>query len=103
MTASDLVVYHYLAIGKLGRGEVVNEYEDKIAPQYYDLIASFYADREGPYLLGDAVSYADFAVYVSIDNDARTGTLPATLPASLARFQTAFEARPNIADYVKQG
>ncbi|KAL2669960.1 hypothetical protein Neosp_015126 [[Neocosmospora] mangrovei] len=203
MTASDLVVYHYLAIGKLGRGEVVklflidagidfeerlyrrddtwpetkerlkkqgltrngqvpaleykglvltghipilrflsrdlgeydgstnqdkylvdvvsdiyvdwrvhwvtnlkgpnSEYKDKIAPQYYDLIASFYADREGPYLLGDAVSYADFAVYVSIDNDARTGTLPATLPASLARFQTAFDARPNIAGYVKQG
>ncbi|RSL43075.1 hypothetical protein CEP53_011880 [Fusarium sp. AF-6] len=80
-----------------------SEYKDKIAPQYYDLIARFYADREGPYLLGDVVSYADFAVYVSIDNDARTGTLPAALPASLARFKTAFEARPNIADYVKQG
>jgi glutathione S-transferase len=52
------------------------EYKETIAPQYYDLIGRYYADREGPYLLGDEISYTDFAVYVSIDNDARTKTLP---------------------------
>ncbi|KAJ4264522.1 hypothetical protein NW762_005724 [Fusarium torreyae] len=79
------------------------EYKETIAPQYYDLIGKYYADREGPYLLGDEVSYADFAVYVSIDNDARTGTLPDTLPESVTKFKAALEARPNIVDYIKKG
>jgi glutathione S-transferase len=35
----------------------------------------FYRDHAGPYLLGNRVTYADFAVYQSIDNDERTGTL----------------------------
>ncbi|KAH7245120.1 hypothetical protein BKA59DRAFT_511072 [Fusarium tricinctum] len=80
-----------------------DEYKTKQAPEYYELIGQYYADREGPYLLGNQVSYADFAVYVSIDNDARTGTLPATLPESLNKFKEAFEARSNIAEYIKQG
>jgi prostaglandin-H2 D-isomerase / glutathione transferase len=52
------------------------EYKEKDAPPYYELLGQYYAEREGPYLLGDTVSYADFAVYVSLDNDIRTGTLP---------------------------
>jgi glutathione S-transferase len=57
------------------------EYKETIAPQYYDLIGKYYADREGPYLLGDDISYTDFAVYVSIDNDSRTKTLPVRRPS----------------------
>lgn len=34
-----------------------------------------YAEIDGPYLLGDKITYADFAVYQSLDNDQRTGTL----------------------------
>lgn len=45
-------------------------------PGYYNLVAQYYADYVGPYLLGDRVTYVDFAVYQSIDNDQRTGTLP---------------------------
>lgn len=45
-------------------------------PTYYDLIAQYYSEYEGPYLLGDRVTYVDFAVYQSIDNDRRTETLP---------------------------
>ena len=52
------------------------EFKEKHAPAYYDLIAKYYSDREGPYLLGDRVTYVDFAIYQSIDNDRRTGTLP---------------------------
>ncbi|KAI7761046.1 hypothetical protein LZL87_011451 [Fusarium oxysporum] len=79
------------------------DYKEKDAPPYYELLGQYYAEREGPYLLGDTVSYADFAVYVSLDNDIRTKTLPETLPESIVKFRTAFEARPNIADYIKQG
>lgn len=52
------------------------KYKDEYAPEYYRVVAQYYADSEGPYLLGDRVTYADFAIYQSIDNDARTGTLP---------------------------
>ncbi|RFN43405.1 glutathione s-transferase p 10 [Fusarium flagelliforme] len=79
------------------------EYKETIAPQYYDLIGKYYADREGPYLLGDEISYTDFTVYVSIDNDARTKTLPAKLSESLLKFKAAFEARPKLVEYINQG
>ncbi|KAL3439744.1 hypothetical protein BJX65DRAFT_317726 [Aspergillus insuetus] len=62
----------------------VDDYKSKIAPEYYSI-----------------VTYADFAVYQSIDNDRRTGTLPKSLPESLVKFEKAFEARPNIAEYIK--
>lgn len=51
-------------------------------PSYYDTIAQYYAEIDGPYLLGDKITYADFAVYQSIDNDQRTGTLPVSIHMS---------------------
>ncbi|CAG9948347.1 unnamed protein product [Clonostachys rosea f. rosea IK726] len=82
-------------------------------PKYVDLIAQYYADTEGPYLLGDKITYADFAIYQSIDNDKRVGAAPpgghlltcenqATLPQSLLNLVEAIEARPNIAAYLKE-
>jgi glutathione S-transferase len=51
-------------------------YKNEYVPKYYDLIAQYYSDVDGPYLLGDKITYADFAIYQSIDNDTRTGTIP---------------------------
>lgn len=51
-------------------------------PSYYDTIAQYYAEIDGPYLLGDKITYADFAVYQSLDNDQRTGTLPVSINMS---------------------
>jgi glutathione S-transferase len=101
-------------------GKKDDAYKDDFVPQYYNLLGQYYNDRGGPYLLGDKVTYADFAVYQSIDNDARTGTLPvglsisphshftvvyfyfqSTLPESLLKFKETFEQRPNIASYLK--
>ncbi|KAF5023467.1 hypothetical protein F66182_4467 [Fusarium sp. NRRL 66182] len=84
-------------------GKPSDDFKDKTVPKYYHLLAQYYADREGPYLLGDQVSYADFAVYQSIDNDTRTKTIPSKLPEALSKFKETFEARPNIAEYIKQG
>lgn len=39
-------------------------------------MAEYYAQSQGPYLLGDRITYADFAVFQSWDNDKRIGTLP---------------------------
>ncbi|KAL5359461.1 hypothetical protein BJX96DRAFT_148492 [Aspergillus floccosus] len=77
------------------------EYKNDVVPNYHRLLAKYYSDREGPYLLGDRITYTDFAVYQSIDNDRRTGTLPATLPDSLVALENAIESRPNIAEYIK--
>jgi glutathione S-transferase len=86
-------------VANLGKKD--DAYKDDFVPQYYNLLGQYYNDRGGPYLLGDKVTYADFAVYQSIDNDARTGTLPSTLPESLLKFKETFEQRPNIASYLK--
>ncbi|OQD74009.1 hypothetical protein PENDEC_c012G00890 [Penicillium decumbens] len=50
-----------------------NKYKDEFTPKYYSILGQYYSDHDGPYLLGDKVTYADFAVYQSIDNDERTG------------------------------
>lgn len=55
---------------------VKDEYRNQIVPEYYNVISQYYSTNGGPYLLGDRITYADFAVYQSIDNDERTGTLP---------------------------
>lgn len=53
-----------------------DEYKNKVVPEYYDLVAKYYSENAGPYLLGDKITYVDFAVYQSYDNEKRTGTLP---------------------------
>ncbi|KAL7920123.1 glutathione S-transferase [Trichoderma austrokoningii] len=80
----------------------VDEYKNTFVPSYYETIAQYYAESNGPYLLGDKITYADFAVYQSIDNDQRTGTLPANLSTSITKFKETFEERPNIAQYIKE-
>jgi glutathione S-transferase len=52
------------------------DYKNNYVPEYYNILAHYYSQRGGPFLLGDRVTYADFAVYQSVDNDKKTGTLP---------------------------
>lgn len=59
------------------------EYKNDFVPKYYRLVGKYYSDREGPYLLGDRITYTDFAIYQSIDNDRRTGTLPVSILQSV--------------------
>ncbi|KAL4910385.1 hypothetical protein BDW74DRAFT_51506 [Aspergillus multicolor] len=79
-----------------------DEYKNKVVPDYYKVVGGYYAERGGPYLLGNRITYVDFAVYQSIDNERRTGTLPESLPESLVKLQEAIEARPNIKDYIAE-
>ncbi|KPM41717.1 hypothetical protein AK830_g4821 [Neonectria ditissima] len=81
--------------------KVTDEYKNKFVIKYYDVLDHYYSQSNGPFLLGDKVTYADFAVYQSIDNDERIKTLPEKLPASIEKFRKAFEARPNIAGYIR--
>ncbi|KAK5046138.1 hypothetical protein LTR84_008595 [Exophiala bonariae] len=68
--------------------KVSDEFRNKTVPAYYDVLSGYYSKTDGPFLLGDRISYADIAVYQSIDNDEKIGTLPvstylkAALPSS---------------------
>ncbi|KAH7159784.1 glutathione S-transferase [Dactylonectria estremocensis] len=84
-------------------GGLTDEYKNEYLTKYYDIVDQYYSEQDGPYLLGDKISYADFAIYQSIDNDERIKALPAKLPAAVQKFREAFEARPNIAAYIKEG
>ncbi|KAL4764811.1 glutathione S-transferase [Aspergillus foveolatus] len=79
-----------------------DEYKNSVVPKYYRILGQYYSERPGPYLLGEKITYVDFAVYQSIDNERRTGTLPETLPESLVKLQEAIEARPNIKEYIAE-
>ncbi|KAL7934689.1 glutathione S-transferase [Trichoderma chlorosporum] len=98
---SDIYIdWRFKWVANLGKS--TEEYKNDTVPKYYDVLAQYYAEIEGPYLLGDKITYADFAVYQSIDNDLRTGTLPAKLPETISKFRETFEQRPNIAEYIKK-
>lgn len=56
--------------------KITDAYKNEYVPKYYALLEKYYSETEGPYLLGDKITYADFAVYQSIDNDERIKTLP---------------------------
>ncbi|KAJ3537608.1 hypothetical protein NM208_g4449 [Fusarium decemcellulare] len=81
---------------------VTKEFKDDFVPWYYDVITKYYSEKDGPYLLGDKITYVDFAVYQSLDNDKRIGSSPAKLSAPLLKLKEAIEARPKIAAYLKE-
>ncbi|KAJ6143689.1 hypothetical protein N7471_003142 [Penicillium samsonianum] len=77
-----------------------DEYMNDYVPNYYQALSQYYSDREGPFLLGNRITYADFAVFQSIDNDEKIGTLPENLPPSIKKFRQAFESRPRVEKYL---
>ena len=56
--------------------KVSDEYKNSYVPDYLKILEHYYLQHEGPYLLGNKVTYADFAVYQSLDNDKQIGALP---------------------------
>lgn len=45
-------------------------------PRAIQVLESYYQESTGPYLLGDKITYVDFAVYQILDNDAAVGAKP---------------------------
>lgn len=52
-----------------------DEFKNEFLPETYRILAQYYGDHDGPYLLGDRVTYADFCVYQAIDNNERIGAV----------------------------
>ena len=61
-------------------GEARN-YKDETVPYFYSIWDNLYSRNAGPYLLGDQVTYVDFAVFQALDNDEAVGTAPVWLGA----------------------
>ncbi|KAH8891184.1 hypothetical protein GQ53DRAFT_687416 [Thozetella sp. PMI_491] len=80
-----------------------NDYKNKTVPNYYAIFSDFYSrNTSGPYLLGDQPTYADFAVFQALDNDAVTGNAPSVLPEPLSKLKGAMLTRPKIKQYLSQ-
>lgn len=52
---------------------MTDKYKNELVPEYYKVVSQYYSEQGGPFLLGDKITYADFAVYGSIDNNERIG------------------------------
>ncbi|KAE8557310.1 hypothetical protein EYB25_002017 [Talaromyces marneffei] len=78
-----------------------DSFKNKYTPEYYNILSHYYSQRGGPFLLGDRVTYADFVIYQSLDDDRKTNTLPETLPGAIVAFKEAFESRPRVKAYLE--
>ncbi|CAM1503142.1 Fc.00g079180.m01.CDS01 [Cosmosporella sp. VM-42] len=84
-------------------GAPSEEYKGEIVPHYYNLFDDLYSRiNTGPYLLGDKPTYADFAIFQVLDNDAVIGTAPNSLPESLKKLKDAMLSRPKLSHYLAQ-
>lgn len=81
-----------------GSEELKIKQRDVVTPQYLDIFEKYYSVENGPYILGDKISYADILVYHMIDDDSARDRL--TDSPNLTKFVEAFEARPNIKEYL---
>ena len=48
-------------------------------PHFYEVFGEYYNENPGPYLLGEKITYVDFAVYHLLDNDQRIGVRPVSI------------------------
>ncbi|KIW82037.1 hypothetical protein Z517_05064 [Fonsecaea pedrosoi CBS 271.37] len=76
------------------------EYKTTTVPLYYGIWDKFYSQHPGPYLLGNTVTYADFAIFQALDNDEVLGWGPASLPETLKALKAAISERPNVKGYI---
>ncbi|KAL7928132.1 glutathione S-transferase [Trichoderma chlorosporum] len=77
------------------------EYKKTIAPDYYRISDQYYSKNGGPYLLGNKLTYVDFAVFQMLYDNKKTGN-DIDVPESLKRLEEALPSRPSIRDYLAQ-
>jgi len=81
-----------------------NEYRNVSIPKFHKILSNYYSrDSSGPYLLGNRITYVDFAVFQAIDNDKVIGALTTEFPTPLAKLKDALQARPRVMAYLAAG
>jgi len=76
------------------------DYKKTTVPYFYEIWDNFYSRNAGPYLLGNEITYVDFAVFQALDNDEAVGSAPDSTPDSLKALRQAVSQRPNIKEYI---
>jgi prostaglandin-H2 D-isomerase / glutathione transferase len=56
-------------------GNVTDTYKNETVPEFHQILSHFYSLHEGPYLLGNEITYTDFAVFQALDNDKAIGAI----------------------------
>lgn len=83
-------------------GDVTEEqkqtYKDTHAANAYKSFEEILSDTEGPYLLGENISYADFVLYHMMEDDG--SAIDAATQPHLSAFVQAVESRPNMKKYL---
>ncbi|CAO0796550.1 unnamed protein product [Mucor circinelloides] len=92
------VWFEHLKNSFFGSEEMKVKYANETLPAQISLFEKYYSDREGPYLLGEKLTYADILVYHMIDDGGARSKLDGDAP-HLLKFVEAFEERPNLKKY----
>lgn len=86
------------AIGVFGDEAQLKAYKETHAVNNYKNFEEILSDNEGPFLLGDKISYADFILYHMIEDDG--SAIDAASQPHLSAFINAIENRPNLKKYL---
>ncbi|KAG0167255.1 hypothetical protein DFQ28_006383 [Apophysomyces sp. BC1034] len=78
--------------------EVRQAHEAGDMVRYLEMFEKVYSDREGPYILGEEITYPDFLIYHLIDDEQQNKKLEAY--PNLNKFVRFFEERSNIKKYL---
>ncbi|KAG2208969.1 hypothetical protein INT47_011109 [Mucor saturninus] len=82
----------------IGNDEKKENHKNIVTPRYINLFEKSYAKHDGPYILGEKITYPDFLVYHLLDDDLALHRLDGS--PNLQKFVGAFEQRPNIKKYL---
>ncbi|KAG2203403.1 hypothetical protein INT47_010101 [Mucor saturninus] len=70
-------------------------YKEEIGPTYYKSFNDILSDTKGPFLLGETITYPDFALYHIMEDDSNV-TFDAKAYPHLDAFVDAIRNRPNL-------
>ncbi|KAI9305486.1 class gamma glutathione S-transferase [Cunninghamella echinulata] len=100
-TVADLVNDWGSSVYKVFREtdeEKLKEQFETNTKKYLGIFNEIYGRHQGPYVLGDEITYPDFLVYHIIDDDRALDRLE-NYP-NLQQFVNTFKQRPNLVDYL---
>ncbi|KAG0171352.1 Glutathione S-transferase A4 [Apophysomyces sp. BC1034] len=79
-----------------GTEEQKKEHQDQTTPKYLGIFEKAYAEREGPYILGQEISYVDFLFYHRVEDE----EVDYKAYPHIAAFVKAFTERPNLKNHL---
>nr|AAL02368.1 class gamma glutathione S-transferase [Cunninghamella elegans] len=100
-TAADLVRDWLVTAFKVFREtdeEKLKEHFENDTKKYLGIFNDIYGEHQGPYILGEEITYPDFLVYHLLDDDKALDHL-ADYP-NLQQFVNTFTQRPNLKSYL---